>query len=224
MKNLLASFCLALCLPALASSCPELYPDAQEIVIPGTTELCNSFYVSLYNVKEKRVVLTSERIQHQTGSEKVARTNDFHSDPRVPYASRVTPRDYTNTHFDKGHMAPAADAATPEQMHETFLMTNMTPQEPTLNRESWRILEEKVRSDIALLQAPVWILTVARYEPTGPRLPGSGVPIPYEYWKVVTYGGVIKYYKAQNTPHARVETVEGVEVPLNMWINVLQLQ
>jgi len=44
-------------------------------------------------------------------------------------------------------MAPAAAFKRSETaMSETFLMSNMTPQRPSLNRRIWRQLEDQVRT------------------------------------------------------------------------------
>jgi endonuclease G len=58
----------------------------------------------------------------------------------------VVPADYTNTGFDRGHLCPSDDRdATPEDNSATFLMTNIIPQAPDLNRQTWRLLEEYCR-------------------------------------------------------------------------------
>ncbi|KAL8195936.1 UNVERIFIED_CONTAM: hypothetical protein K2H54_000210 [Gekko kuhli] len=76
----------------------------------------------------------------------VKRTNKFAEDKEVPVQFRATLADYHRSGYDRGHQAPAADMrSTTTTMKESFLLTNMTPQLPELNRGSWRILEEKAR-------------------------------------------------------------------------------
>lgn len=50
---------------------------------------------------------------------------------------RAYPNDYTNSGYDRGHMAPAGDAvASQAGMDETFLLTNIAPQiGPGFNRQ-----------------------------------------------------------------------------------------
>lgn len=76
------------------------------------------------------------------------RQNDFRPDPVLPnewYA--VSPNDYTNTGFDRGHLCPSADrTASEEDNSSTFLMTNIIPQAPELNREAWARLEAYCRT------------------------------------------------------------------------------
>ena len=77
------------------------------------------------------------------GSEE--RTNHFKPDPLVEGDPVVT-RDYSNSGYDRGHMAPAADMRWSAQaMRESFYMTNICPQNHNLNAGDWKALEELVR-------------------------------------------------------------------------------
>lgn len=58
----------------------------------------------------------------------------------------VVPAEYAKTGYDQGHMAPAADFAwNQDASNTTFVMSNIAPQTPNLNRDSWKRLEDKVR-------------------------------------------------------------------------------
>ena len=78
----------------------------------------------------------------------IDRGDDFRVDPDLPADwYRVTPGDYTNSGFDRGHMCPSADrTATAADNSSTFLMTNMVPQAPQLNREPWARFEDYCRT------------------------------------------------------------------------------
>lgn len=78
----------------------------------------------------------------------VSRSNKFLTDPDVEGCA--DPSDYTNSGYDRGHMAPAGDMKWDLQaMDETFFMTNICPQAGELNRGSWKSLEEKCRARTA---------------------------------------------------------------------------
>lgn len=75
----------------------------------------------------------------------VARTNSFSSDPNVEGCAETW--DYSYSGYDRGHLAPAGDMKWDKQaMAETFLLTNITPQDKKLNTGAWRTLEEKCRA------------------------------------------------------------------------------
>ncbi|WP_247237772.1 DNA/RNA non-specific endonuclease [Telluribacter sp. SYSU D00476] len=76
------------------------------------------------------------------------RQDNFRPDPALPggWYKAVT-SDYTGSGFDRGHLCPSADRTSSDEANAaTFLMTNIIPQAPALNRESWAQLEEFCRS------------------------------------------------------------------------------
>ena len=76
---------------------------------------------------------------------KVPRADTFMPDPFV-HGAVITSDDYNNSEYDRGHMAPAGDMKWSKQaMNESFYMTNVCPQNPNLNGDDWRDLEERVR-------------------------------------------------------------------------------
>ena len=75
------------------------------------------------------------------------RGNAFAPDTTLPGGFlSVRPNDYHASGFDRGHLCPSADrSASKEDQDATFLMTNMAPQAPNLNRVTWEKLEEYCR-------------------------------------------------------------------------------
>lgn len=66
--------------------------------------------------------------------------------------------DYSNTGWDKGHMAPSADMKWSQTaMSESFYLTNVCPQNPDLNGRDWHTLENRVR-DWARQYGRVWVV------------------------------------------------------------------
>jgi DNA/RNA endonuclease G (NUC1) len=54
--------------------------------------------------------------------------------------------DYTNSGYDRGHMAPNGDFNnTTENALATFFIANIWPQTPELNRKEWLVTENKTR-------------------------------------------------------------------------------
>jgi endonuclease G, mitochondrial len=74
--------------------------------------------------------------------------SDFKVDPDLPAGfKKVTPDDYTNTGFNRGHMCPAKDRSTNAAANQaTFYMTNMVPQAPNNNQQTWKALETYCRT------------------------------------------------------------------------------
>ena len=205
MKRLLTTLFFILSpLSAHASDCDQFFPNGKEIVVPDTKVLCNSFFVSVFNTKINGVVFSSEIAQARLV--KTERTNNFRADKRI--ANSPTPEDYTNTGYDRGHMVPAADADDPKEMSDTFFMTNMTPQLPSVNRVAWKNLEDRVRS------VPFkYVLTGAIYNTTPKTIGANKVPIPYILYKIAYFdSGNIAVYIVDNVKDAKVRTINIYEL------------
>lgn len=109
--------------------------------------LVNNFYALSYNRSRATANWVAWRVSKaDTGN--VSREDSFRPDDRLPKSwGRVTPSDYTGSGYDRGHICPSADRnGNPEAMAETFLMSNMIPQTPDLNRGPWAKLEGYLRT------------------------------------------------------------------------------
>lgn len=84
--------------------------------------------------------LTAEEVDGE-----VPRAKGFGMDPNY-HGRQAMREDYSNTGWDKGHMAPAADMKWSQTaMNESFYLTNVCPQDPALNGSDWHALERQVR-------------------------------------------------------------------------------
>lgn len=112
----------------------------------------------------------------------VPRASTFTSDDAVKGCP--APDAYRGSGMERGHLVPAADLKWNSlAMKQSFMMTNICPQDKSLNEGGWHRLEEKVREwvqrDSALIVACGPII-----EQQLPRTEG-GVVIPRRYFKVV---------------------------------------
>ena len=90
---------------------------------------------------------------------KANRRGDFRIDPDLDAGLQATGEDYRGSGFDLGHMAPPSDFRADRLSNsETFLMTNIAPQTPALNRAAWRRIEQEIRL-IATPATDVWVYT-----------------------------------------------------------------
>lgn len=98
--------------------------------------------------------LTSHDLQGTT-----KRQGGFYPDPELPLGLRAELADYIHSGYDRGHIAPAADfKRSKDAMTTTFLLSNMSPQTPELNRKIWQKLEEQVREHVNA-NGKAWIVT-----------------------------------------------------------------
>ncbi|MCI0751650.1 MAG: DNA/RNA non-specific endonuclease [Flammeovirgaceae bacterium] len=76
------------------------------------------------------------------------RQDDFRADTSLPAGwYQVGSTSYSGSGFDRGHNCPSADrTSTVAANSSTFLMTNMIPQAPTNNQQTWANLENYTRT------------------------------------------------------------------------------
>ncbi|MEM6251862.1 MAG: DNA/RNA non-specific endonuclease [Cyanobacteria bacterium P01_D01_bin.156] len=115
----------------------------------------------------------------------VERQNDFRPDGILPKGTyQVTPRDYTRSGFDRGHMVPSADRTASEKDNSaTFLMTNIFPQTAENNRGPWREFENYCR-DLIFDEGKNLYIIGGVYGQQRPIAKERVIP-PSRTWKVV---------------------------------------
>lgn len=148
------------------------------------------YYVLSYNNDKGTPNWVSWQVTEQDLGD-APRKQVFDSDSTLPIGFKiVTSRDYSGSGFDRGHMCPHSDrAATQEMSFSTFVMTNIIPQAPNVNRKAWAQLEtycrELVRrhNHLYVMSGPIG------QGGTGGRgfkesLAGGKVTVPAECWKI----------------------------------------
>jgi endonuclease G len=115
----------------------------------------------------------------------VARGGRFHADPLLPAAlPHVRPGDYLNSGFDRGHLCPSADRTSTERANdETFVMTNMTPQDHDLNTGPWKQLETYERG-LAQSGHTLYIVAGVVFDRRPPTI-GPGIAVPARDYKIL---------------------------------------
>ena len=159
--------------------------------------------------------LTAERTE---GSAKRSGV-DFAEDTEVP-EPRATDWDYYNSGYDRGHMCPAADNKwSKKAMEESFLFTNMCPQNDNLNRGDWNEMEMACRKwakkygDLYIVCGP--ILYKGKHKTIGK----NKVVVPEAFFKVVlrtgddpqAIGFIYKNTSGNRPKDSYVNTVDEVE-------------
>jgi endonuclease G len=125
-------------------------------------------------------ILTKAEVQN--GNEE--RSENFRPDKNISTGS-ATLKDYSGSGYDRGHLAPAADMKwSPEAMSESFLLSNMSPQEQGFNRGIWSKLEAKVR-DWAVKNDSILIITGPVLKSINKYIGVNRVGVPGYYFKVI---------------------------------------
>ncbi len=147
--------------------------------------LTNTGYLSGYCEAHRNPAWVAYSVSSITVGPSAKRPSRFSTDTRT--ASRVSHDDYTGSGYDRGHMAPNYAIATrygAEAQRETFLLSNIIPQSPNLNRIWWRLLEEKEANDLAMRLERVWVLTGPVFSGEPKKLRG-GVDVPTACFRII---------------------------------------
>jgi endonuclease G len=116
----------------------------------------------------------------------INRTNNFRPDPLVLEGSAEL-ADYKGSGYDRGHLAPASDMKISyEVMSESFLLSNITPQNPPLNRGIWLGLEERVRTWVCK-DSLLYIVAGPIFTRSDPSIGPNIVTVPSFFYKIIFY-------------------------------------
>ena len=166
---------------------PKLDKNLLELPDIGKSDVVLVYHGFVVNYNTQRLIpnwvayeLTAEEEQGV-----VPRARGFSMD--LSYEGRQAMReDYSNSGWDKGHMAPAADMKwSVAAMNESFYLTNVCPQDNGLNGGGWHALEKRVRG-WATQYGKVWVVCGPyvkdnRYGTIGDR----NVVVPNGFFKAV---------------------------------------
>lgn len=158
--------------------------------------------------------LTSE---HVDGENK--RTGGYQEDIEVP-KPRATKEDYDSTKWSHGHMCPAADNKWDRKaMKESNLLTNICPQDRSLNSGLWNAIERNCRKwaveygDLYIVCGPV--LLNREHETIGV----NKIVVPEAFFKVIlclnpmpkAIGYIVRNNEGTKKRDQYVNTVDEVE-------------
>ena len=164
------------------------------------------------------------RLDKKKLAQKVSRDRyKFVVDPEVSGKNAVVTQDYAQSGYDRGHMCPANDSRwSADAMRESFYMTNICPQNPSLNSGDWNELEQACHKWAE--EGPIYIVCgPILYKKSKAEYIGKEhkIRVPEAFFKVVlagvekgkprAVGFVYKNAKGNRPLDAYVNTVDEVE-------------
>ncbi len=149
--------------------------------------LTNSAYRAGYDEERKNPAWVGYRIPGDEKFGNYTRVSWFSVDRRT--RARVSYRDYTNSGYTRGHLAPSYAIFTrfgKEAQKETYMMSNICPQYRGFNLGIWKKLELDIARPKGWAEKckELWILAGPIYDEENNCLP-CGVEIPDGYYKIV---------------------------------------
>lgn len=99
-----------------------------------------------------------------------------------------SPSEYDHSGYDRGHMVPNHAIESRygiAEQRKTFLMSNIAPQTPALNRGVWRNLEHRIADFWPARYGEVWVIVGCIPGKNGETLSGSNIEVPSKFFQVV---------------------------------------
>jgi endonuclease G, mitochondrial len=107
----------------------------------------------------------------------------FYTESNLPNSKRSKSDDYTNTGYDRGHLAPDAHFDYDQKtLLKTYSMANIVPQTPSLNRKVW-IKAEKYERVVASKLGELDVINLVSYNSN--KKINNDISIPDRFYKVL---------------------------------------
>ncbi len=147
--------------------------------------LTNKGFIVGYNENRKAPAWVAYRLFNVKPNPAIKRRTRFNTDLRT--RARVAESEYRGSDFARGHMAPAYAITVcygNDGQKDTFLMSNIVPQDDRLNSGPWRTLEMKVIQEYVPTCKDIWIITGPVFDKKVERLK-TGPEIPDAFYKIL---------------------------------------
>lgn len=157
-------------------SCGHMHPGGQAprivnaeyeaAIRPTYRELCYRAFHLGHSGRTRTALWSAELLdpQRMEMASRISRDSSFEPDDRLPENERSELEDYRRSGYDRGHLAPSADMPSRAAQQESFRLSNIVPQNGSMNGGVWRDLEMQVRK--AAYKSRVFVVT-------GPIFTGS---------------------------------------------------
>lgn len=207
-------------------------------------------HVLEYNSRTKTPSWVAEHINKNhvrpEGMKSNRKFSKFKRDELIPTSVSSTNDDYWDSGWSRGHMAPAGNNKHSQKaMDETFLLTNIVPQDIKNNGDFWNRLEIYCReltqkySDVRVISGPLWLPKEAPHElepllgnserrrkkhklMTYPVIGANHVSVPTHLYKIVLVEDGVKLkeplleaFVVPNEPISKEKLLSEFRVPLD---------
>lgn len=109
----------------------------------------------------------------------------FYIEREIESEYRAKTADYTNTGYDRGHLAPDASFDwSQESLDSTYSLANIIPQVPEVNRQMWVKAESYARAK-AVEIFELNILNLVKYSTTPQQIGENNISISLGYYKIL---------------------------------------
>ena len=165
----------------------ELKSDTKEFFLPTSTT-GQIVHHEAYSLSYSEAHEQAEWVAYELKKSHLSNTNFkrpyFEIDPSVKTGAADW-RNYKNSDYDRGHLCPAGDRNYSQSAHdETFLTSNISPQDHEFNSGIWNTLEQKTRYWASKYDG-VFVVTGGILKGTMKTIGTEKVSVPNHFYKII---------------------------------------
>lgn len=207
----------------------EFYQHAApELINPklakNSVPMCFQGFSLNYSGVSKTPIWVAEHLTPQRLSTKIAREDHFHEETRLPLKLRSQLADYRGSGYDRGHMAPNGDMSDKASQFDSFSLANISPQTPENNQNTWREIEESLRSMVKKYKTDAYVVTGPIYAQQKVKTikVGHSVLVPSHFYKAVYFPqiGMASAYLSANDRSMSAKVISICELEEKTGINI----
>ncbi|RMA66496.1 DNA/RNA non-specific endonuclease [Ulvibacter antarcticus] len=176
----------------------EAYPDTTGNKILSSSEFDDSFLPTsttgaivnhtYYSLSYSEAHEQAEWVAYSLSKNQLSKNDierPYFVEDRLVKTKSADWRNYKNSGFDRGHLCPAGDRRfSYDAYHETFLTSNISPQNHEFNSGIWNSLEQKVRFWAEKYDG-VYVVTGGVLKDGLPGIGEESVSVPEEFYKII---------------------------------------
>lgn len=157
-------------------------------------EMVQPWWIGGFSPSRKLPLWVGYRLDKESLS-RTERKDCWRPDPRLEAGSMASLQDYKRSGYDRGHLVASVDVGVSESaMASTYIVSNLTPQTPNLNRGAILNLEKAVREwaehhgELYVIIGPIFdnngdMIADAKW--SGPVIGEGKIPVPSHFFRIV---------------------------------------
>jgi len=146
----------------------------------------NSFIVICYDYQFKAAKSVAYHLDGDLVNElNIADRPSFYEEESLDEAYRIISDDYTNSGYDRGHLAPDASFDwSQDSLDAVYTLANIIPQAPTVNRHMWIDAENYARTKAVEL-GEIDVVNVVKYLEVSNKIGEHNISVSKGFYKIL---------------------------------------
>lgn len=177
------------------------------------------YYQNCYDYNKKSSLAVAYKLEKDIlESGHIKKRPRFESDYKLPKKYRTEWKDYLHSGYDRGHiLSNQSMNATTDAQRSTFLMSNITPQTPELNRNVWLKAEKRERQ-IALKMGWAEVINLVEFDENNKKYIKNGIRVPSSYVKIILSDNFKECFRMPNIEVFENDKLKSFKIDCNNYI------